>query len=160
MPNDLAASAAVRRRRRIHLHRGGNLLLDGHVAHRNRRRGAWLHALRVGLPHADRLWMGPPHRFRQRSRCRQCRTEFRFPNALLRDPREFLLHTLCKLGAIIPRKRVDSRRGRAVACEPHRHLRARPDLLEWCERRDDGVDALPASGEPLEPLRGQEQLGR
>ena len=47
-----AAGFSVRRRRRVHLHRGGDLLLDGHVAHRNRRRGAWLHALRVGLPHA------------------------------------------------------------------------------------------------------------
>jgi hypothetical protein len=47
-----AAGSSVRRRRRIHLHRGGDLLLDGHVAHRTRRRGAWLHALRVGLPHA------------------------------------------------------------------------------------------------------------
>ena len=52
------AAAAVRHRRRIHLHRGGDLLLDGHVAHRNRRRGAWLHVLRVGLPHADRLFVG------------------------------------------------------------------------------------------------------
>jgi len=51
----LAALAAVRRQRRIHLHRGGDLLLEGHVAHRNRGRGARLHALRVGLPHADRL---------------------------------------------------------------------------------------------------------
>ena len=47
-----AAGSSVRRRRRIHLHRGCELLLDGHVAHRNRRRGAWVHALRVGLPHA------------------------------------------------------------------------------------------------------------
>jgi hypothetical protein len=53
-----AAGFSVRRRRRIHLHRGGDLLLDGHVAHRTRRRGAWLHALRVGLPHADRLFDG------------------------------------------------------------------------------------------------------
>ena len=53
-----AAGFSVRRRRRIHLHRGVDLLLDGHVAHRNRRRGAWLHALRVGLPHADRLCVG------------------------------------------------------------------------------------------------------
>jgi hypothetical protein len=45
----------VRRRWRVHLHRGGVLLLDGHVAHRNRGRGAWLHAQRVGLPHADRI---------------------------------------------------------------------------------------------------------
>jgi hypothetical protein len=66
----------VRRRRRIHLHRGGDLLLDGHVAHRTRRRGAWVHALRVGLPHEDRLCRGSPHRFRQRSSCRQHRTEF------------------------------------------------------------------------------------
>jgi hypothetical protein len=61
----------VRRRRRIHLHRGGDLLLDGHVAHRNRRRGAWLHALLVGLSHADRPVVGPRHRFWQRSRWRQ-----------------------------------------------------------------------------------------
>jgi hypothetical protein len=47
-----AAGFSVRRRRRIHLHRGVDLLLGGHVAHRNRRRGAWVHALRVGLPHA------------------------------------------------------------------------------------------------------------
>jgi MoxR-like ATPase len=53
-----SGASAVRRRRRIHLHRGGDLLLDGHVAHRNRRRGAWLHALHVGLPHADRLCVG------------------------------------------------------------------------------------------------------
>jgi hypothetical protein len=50
-----AAGFSVRRRRRIHLHRGCELLLDGHVAHRNRRRKARLHAQRVGLPHADRL---------------------------------------------------------------------------------------------------------
>ena len=54
------AGFAVRRRRRIHLHRGCDLLLDGHVAHRNRRRGAWLHAQRVGLPHGSesrpRFW--------------------------------------------------------------------------------------------------------
>jgi hypothetical protein len=48
----------VRRRGRVHLHRGGDLLLDGHVAHRTRRRGAWVHAQRVGLPHADRLFDG------------------------------------------------------------------------------------------------------
>ena len=71
-----AAGFSVRRRRRIHLHRGGDLLLDGHVAHRNRRRGARLHALCVGLPHEDRLRMGSPHRFRQRCSCRQHRTEF------------------------------------------------------------------------------------
>jgi hypothetical protein len=53
----------VRRRRRIHLHR--DLLLDGHFAHRNRRRGAWLHAILVGLPHADRPVVGPCHRFWQ-----------------------------------------------------------------------------------------------
>ncbi len=62
----LAAATFVRRRRRVHLHWGGDLLLDGHVAHRARGRGAWLHALRVGLPHADRLWRGSRHRFRQR----------------------------------------------------------------------------------------------
>ena len=50
-----AAAALVRRRRRIPLHRGCDLLLEGHVAHRTRRRGAWLHALRVGLPHPDRI---------------------------------------------------------------------------------------------------------
>ena len=53
-----AATRSVRRRWRVHLHRGGDLLLDGHVAHRTRRRGAWLHALRVGLPHVDRLFVG------------------------------------------------------------------------------------------------------
>jgi len=53
-----ASGSSVRRRRRIPLHRGCDLLLEGHVAHRTRRRGAWLHALRVGLPHADRLFVG------------------------------------------------------------------------------------------------------
>jgi len=48
-----AAGFSVRRRRRVHLHRGVDLLLDGHVAHRNRGRGARLHALHVGLPLAD-----------------------------------------------------------------------------------------------------------
>ena len=152
-----SVASAVRRRRRIHLHRGGDLLLDGHVSHRNRRRGAWLHAQRVGLPHADRFLLGSPHRLCQRCIWRQHHTEFLWiPNAVLCASWEFLL--LCKLSAIIPRKRVDSRRGRAVACEPHRHLRARPDLLERCERRDDVVDALPAAGEPLQPVRGQEPL--
>jgi len=62
-----AAGFSVRRRRRIHLHRGVDLLLDGHVAHRTRRRGAWLHAQRVGLPHADRLFLGSRHRFLRQS---------------------------------------------------------------------------------------------
>ena len=61
--------SSLRRRRRIHLHRGDDLLLDGHVAHRNRRRGAWLHALLVGQPHADRPdrpeRLGSRHRFWQ-----------------------------------------------------------------------------------------------
>ena len=42
-----AAGFSVRRRRHTHLHRGGDLLLDGHVAYRTRRRRAWLHALFV-----------------------------------------------------------------------------------------------------------------
>jgi hypothetical protein len=68
-----AATRSVHRRWRVHLHRGGDLLLDGHVAHRTRRRGAWLHALRVGLPHADRQVVGPRHRFRrQPSICQYC----------------------------------------------------------------------------------------
>ena len=86
---DLATSAAVRRRRRIHLHRGGDLLLDGYVAHRNRGRGAWLYDLRVGLPHADWRYRGTRHRFRQRSSCRQHCTAFLFPNAVLCDSWEF-----------------------------------------------------------------------
>ena len=57
------AGSSVRRRRRIHLHRGGDLLLDGHVAHRNRRRGAGLHALLVGLSRANRPVVGSRHRF-------------------------------------------------------------------------------------------------
>jgi len=140
----------VHRRWRVHLHRGGDLLLDGHVAHRTRRRGAWLHALRVGLPHADRLRYGSRHRFRQRQR----RFVISGPNVVLFPSWVFQRISFCKLSAIIPRKRVDSRRGRAVACEPQRHLRARPDLLEWCECRGDVVDALPAAGEPVQPVRG------
>jgi hypothetical protein len=56
-----ASGSSVRRQRRAHIHRGCDLLLECHVAHRNRRRGAWLHALLVGLPHADRLFLGSRH---------------------------------------------------------------------------------------------------
>ena len=157
-----SAGASVHRRRHIHLHRERRLLLDGHFAHRNRRRGAWLLALRVGLPHADRLFVGAPHRFWQRNTCRQhsCGIrgrQWRWVNAVPCLSFGYRFASLCKPSIIHP-KRVDSRRGGAVACEPHRHLRARPDLLERCERRDDGVDALPAAGEPLQPVRGQERL--
>ena len=56
-----AAASSVRHRRRILLHWGGDLVLDGHVAHRARGRGARFHVLRVGLPHADRISLGSRH---------------------------------------------------------------------------------------------------
>ena len=63
-----AATCSVRRRWRVHLQR---VPVDGHVAHRNRGRGARLHAQRVGLPHAYRRCRGSRHRFRQRCIRRQ-----------------------------------------------------------------------------------------